>query len=313
MNTSDLVYYRNHIRDWHPDPAAWGARNHLQNLIEYVKTNSIQLGNCSDQLSAHLARVTQGVNDYFDTAKAMQRQLESMIAEQEVALYAACDEAWRLLPLTENTEKILARGLAHESDDLESIMAMIKVAADWRCPGMILRPGQESFVQHLVALDPLYLVDIRLDLLNPALQRFNEQYQNRLRCYQHDPTQPVMLNHLPQAQMGLIFAWNYLNYVPLSVMYQYLDSFAQLLRPGGLAVFTFNDCDHGHGVALAEQNFMSYTPGHLVVNRVRELGLQVVQHHRARGDLSWMAVQQPGEISSLRGGQTLAKIVVRPK
>jgi SAM-dependent methyltransferase len=313
MNPSELVYYRNHVRDWHPDPACWAARSHLQNLIEYVKTHPMQLGNNAEQLSAHLARITQGVNDYFDTIKNIQRQLESVIAEHEKVLYAASDEAWRLLPLTENTEKILTRRLAHESEDLEALMSVIKTAADWRCPGLVLRPSRETFVQDLVALDPLYLVDIRLDLLEPARMCFNEQYQRRLRFYEHDPNQSNMLNHLPQAQMGLIFAWNYLNYCPLTVIYQYLESFWHLLRPGGVAVFTFNDCDHGHGVGLAEQHFMSYTPGHLVANRARELGFEIMQHVTARGDLTWMTIRQPGGIVSLRGGQTLAKLVARSK
>lgn len=313
MKTSDLVYYRNHLYDWHPDPWCWGARNHLQNLIEYVRVNPVQIGNTAEQLGAHLARVTQGANDYYDTVQALDRQLTALIRDSEQELYRDSDEAWHLLPLTENTEKILTRTLNHHAEDLEAMMAVIKTAADWRCPGMVLRPSCEQFVEHLVALDPLYLVDIRQDLLMPARTRFNEQYQRRLRLYEHDPRQPFMLSHLPQAQMGLIFAWNYFNYVPLTVLYQYLEAVASLLRPGGVAVFTFNDCDRGHGVALAEQHFMSYTPGHLVQNRVRELGLEITHLVTAQADLTWMAVRRPGEITSLRGGQSLAKIVARSK
>lgn len=313
MKTSDLVYYRNHLQGWHPDPWCWGARNHLQNLIEYVRVYPVQVGNTAEQLGAHLARVTQGVNDYHDTVQALDRQLATLIHDSEQTLYAASDEAWRLQPLTENTEKILSRTLNHDRADLAAMITVIKTAADWRCPGMVLRPGRESFVEQLVALDPLYLVDIRQDLLEPAHTRFNSQYQRRLRLYEHDPRQPNMLSHLPQSQMGLIFAWNYLNYVPLTVLYQYLEAFAALLRPGGVAVFTFNDCDRGHGVALAEQHFMSYTPGHLVHNRVRELGLEITRSVTAQADLTWMAVRRPGEITSLRGGQSLAKIVARSK
>jgi hypothetical protein len=313
MKTSDLVYYRNHLQGWQPDPPGWAARNHLQNLIEYVRVNSVQVGNTAEQMSAHLARVTQGVNDFYNTVQSLDRQLAALIKDSEQALYASTDEAWQLLPLTENTEKILTRRLNHVPEELEAMTALIKTATDWRCPGMILRPAQESFVDDLVALDPLYLVDIRQDLLRPAQSRFNEQYQRRLRLYTHEPREPNMLAHLPQQQMGLIFVWNYLNYVPLSVLFQYLESFVQLLRPGGIAVFTFNDCDRGHGVALSEQHFMSYTPGHLIKNRVQELGLEITHCVNAQADLSWMAVRRPGEIASLRGGQNLAKIVVSSK
>lgn len=313
MKTSDLVYYRNHLHDWQPDPWCWAARNHLQNLIEYVRTNPIQVGDSQQQLSAHLARVTQGVNDYNDTVQALDRQLVTMIGDSEQTLYEASDQAWHTLPETESTDYVLNRTLNHEPQDLEPMLSLIKSAADWRCAGMVLRPARERFVEDLVALDPLYLVDWRQDLLLDARARFHEQYQRRLRLYEHDPRTSPMLSHLPQAQMALIFAWNYLNYVPLTVLYQYLDSFADLLRPGGLAVFTFNDCDRGHGVALAEHYFMSYTPGHLVKNHVHKLGLETVCHQIGRGDLAWMAVKKPGTVSSQRGGQSLAKIVVRSK
>lgn len=313
MKTSDLVHYRNHLQDWQPDPTCWAARNHLQNLIQYVQTNPIAVSNTSEQLTAHLARITQGVNDYWDTVKSLDRQLATMIGDSEQALYQASAQAWQSMPDTEPTQYILSRSLNHDPIDLEPMLALAKSWADWRWPGMVIRPALEPFVDHLVALDPLYLVDIRQDLLTPAVSKFHPQYQRRLRTYQHDPRLPKMFQDLPQAQMGLILAWNYLNYVPLAVLYQYLEAFANLLRPGGLALFTFNDCDRGHGVALAEQNFMTYTPGHLLTNRVHELGLTVEVHVVARGDLTWMAVKKPGALSSLRGTQTLAKIVVQSK
>jgi hypothetical protein len=117
------------------------------------------------------------------------------------------------------------------------------------------------------------------------------------------------LSELPINQFGLIFAYNYFNYKPIKVLKWYLDSMWQQLRPGGVAVFTFNDCDFAQGVLLSEQNFMCYTPGTEVVSHASSIGFEILDRHRGQGDLAWLEIKKPGEIESIRGGQTLAKIV----
>jgi SAM-dependent methyltransferase len=175
---------------------------------------------------------------------------------------------------------------------------------------MIIRPCASDFLENMVPLDPLYLVDTMQELLDPCVQQFTLDYQRRLRVYVVDDyKQPNPLEQLPNGQFGLIFAYNFLNYKPLSVIERYLREFAIKLRPGGHAVFTYNDCDRSQGVGLAEKNFMCYTPGAAVRQLVEQTGLLIEEHRLADYDLAWMDVRRPGEIKSYRGAQTLAKIM----
>ena len=114
---------------------------------------------------------------------------------------------------------------------------------------------------------------------------------------------------LPINQFGLIFAYNYFNYKPMKVVRQYLDSMFARLRPGGVAIFTFNDCDWAHGVALAERNFMCYTPSREINSHCYQLGFEILSVNRGQSDIAWMEIRRPGEIESIRGGQSLAKTV----
>jgi hypothetical protein len=107
----------------------------------------------------------------------------------------------------------------------------------------------------------------------------------------------------------LIFAYNYFNYKPIEVINRYLEELFNKLRPGGSLIMTYNDCDQDHGVQLAEKNFMCYTPGQHIVNRAENVGLELFAQHTGQGDLSWFEFKKPGHIQSLRGGQTLAKIM----
>jgi hypothetical protein len=47
----------------------------------------------------------------------------------------------------------------------------------------------------------------------------------------------------------------------------------------------------------------------MIVEYVENIGYEVNHRHRGQGNVSWLEIQKPGEITSLRGGQTLAKIV----
>ena len=69
---------------------------------------------------------------------------------------------------------------------------------------MILRPAQEKFIEDLVPLDPLYLVDQHSDLLQPAIDAFNPGYQRRLRPYViNDWKDQEILAAIPTNQFGL--------------------------------------------------------------------------------------------------------------
>ena len=52
------------------------------------------------------------------------------------------------------------------------------------------------------------------------------------------------------------------------------------------------------------------TDGKRIVVPFRSLvGFEILDRHRGQGNLAWLEIKKPGEIESLRGGQTLAKIV----
>jgi SAM-dependent methyltransferase len=210
----------------------------------------------------------------------------------------------------ETNEYILNRGLMIDADTSMVMQQHIKNYSDWRLPGMIIRPALESHIEYMVPMDPLYVVDQHQDLLKPAVEKWTSDYQRRLRQYViNDYTCQRPLQELPDNQFGLIFAYNFLNYKPIEVIERYLQDFFAKLRPGGVAMFTFNNCDLPQGMGLAEKHFMCYTPGRRVQQIADKIGFENVYDQRGPNNISWFEIKKPGEIYSLRGGQTLAKIV----
>ena len=208
-------------------------------------------------------------------------------------------------------EKVFARTMTLSNEAKEIYRARLLSYTSWKHAGMIIRPGNESYIQHMVSFDPLYLIDQDHDYLKPALKQFPKIYQTRLRPYivnEYDGSEQY-LARVPDGQFGICFAFNFFNFKPLEVFRRYLEELYQKLKPGGVLILTFNDCDWGKAVELVERHYCPYTPGRLIRELATTIGYEIVFDHNDRGPSTWMELKKPGELTSLRGGQTLAKII----
>jgi len=180
----------------------------------------------------------------------------------------------------------------------------------WQHSAMIIRPGVEDYINIMVSCDPLYLVDTRHELLKPAIALYNETYQRRLRPYViSEQSDRKILGQLPNGQFGLVFAHNFFNFRPFEIMRQWLTEIYQKLKPGGMLLMTINDCDRYKAVISVENRFCCYTPGYLVLELAQSLGFEIVFTWHDNGPITWLELKRPGELTSVRGGQSLAKIM----
>jgi len=184
---------------------------------------------------------------------------------------------------------------------------------DWHHAAMIIHPGKELFMQHLVANDPLYLIDESHELLQPVANNYEETYRRRLRCYViEESLGQELLAKIPNGQFSLCFAYNYLNFRPVEMIKKYLAEVYQKLKPGGTFIMTFNDCERTAGIKLVDQNYACYTPAGLITDLARYYNFEIEFFWHDNGPSSWLELRKPGTLVSLRGGQTLAKILPNP-
>ena len=106
---------------------------------------------------------------------------------------------------------------------------------------------------------------------------------------------------------------NFYHYKPIEIIKVYLAEIYNKLKPGGTVAFTFNNCDYASGVKLVERKFMCYTPGTLIMSWSNDIGYDLVQTYRIDSAFTWVELRKPGALSSLRGGQSLARIVAKSK
>jgi hypothetical protein len=122
-----------------------------------------------------------------------------------------------------------------------------------------------------------------------------------------------MMTKIPDGQFGLCLAFYLFDFRPLEIIKKYLTEIYHKLKPGGVLIMTFNDCDREKAVQLVENNFACYTPGYLILDLAKSLGYEVLYSWNDGGSSTWLELSKPGELTTLKGGQSFAKVVAYPQ
>ena len=313
MRLSDLVNYLNLLDSMSSTSTLVQTDQNLENITHVVSNSNIQLDQFSALLAQRHTEVIVALNQYESDLEALKQALRKLISTTEKPWFSESYRLYEQEMCNDTAELILSRSPIISKETEEFYRTRLTRYNSWHHAAMIIRPGREPYIHELLASDPLYLVDESHDLLQPAMAQFNDQYQQRLRSYTvPERSGREILDQLPNNQFGLVFAYNFFNFKPFEVLRQYLTEIFQKLRPGGVLVMTFNDCDWAKAVMLVEQHCCTYTPGYLVRELAQRLGYEITFSWNNRGPATWLELSKPGKQHSLRGGQTLAKIIPKP-
>lgn len=311
MKLSDLVAYKNYL-DTQSIVLSHQHASLEINKITHAVSQIPLIADRTVDLVQQKSIIDQGFNDFENQLNKLK---EIVKKEIELAERPWFQESYRLYDeemRNDSVELILNRRpvLSEEAKILFNVR--LAVYCNSRHPGLIIRPGLEDFIKNMVMFDPLYLVDTNHNLLTPALEHFAPEYQRRLRKYiVHEQLDNNILTQIPDNQIGLCFVYNFFQQKPFEIIKQYLTEIYQKLKPGGTLILTFNDCDHEKAVMLVERHFCCYTPGSLLIKLAETIGYEVTYqwNNNNREPTTWLEIKKPGNLTTLRGGQSLAKIM----
>jgi SAM-dependent methyltransferase len=187
----------------------------------------------------------------------------------------------------------------------ETVQQRIQLYTNWRYPTLEIGCRDGEWTQYLVAADPLYVIDKYQEFLDSTNNRFPDEYKKRLRKYQ---LKNYDFSALPQEQFGFVFSWGHFNYVSLDTITQVLKSVMNLLRPGGVFLFSYNDGDTPAGAGMAENFAQSYIPQSILIPTCLALGYEVVEKFNEEPNISWIEIKKPGVLKSIKAHQVIGKI-----
>jgi hypothetical protein len=309
MKLSELVAFRNQLRNLSTMQVRSDTDHQINKIVHSIDSHPLELTDFANRLERQHNDLKMSFNNFEAELASVKNHIENLVSESAQPWFAESYRLYEQEMCFDTAEYILNRRPSIREDVFKLYENRVTRHANWMHPGMIIRPGVEKFIHNMLAFDPLYIVDQSHELLQPAMEVFNESYQRRLRPYviKESLDQEILLL-IPNGQFGFCLVYNFFNFKPLEIIKKYLTEIYQKLKPGGTLIMTFNDCDHWQGVVLAEKHFCCYTPGFLIKDLAVSLGYEIEFAHNNDNDTTWLELRKPGELTSLRGGQTLAKI-----
>ena len=198
----------------------------------------------------------------------------------------------------------------------EQMGSRIRQYTNWKYPCLEIGPGDGFWTDNLVGSDPLYLVDIHKEFLDQTLQKYKDVFKKRIRPFLIGPEcqkSEYDIGMLPKNQIGFIFSWAVFDYIPYQQAKSYIESCVKSLRPGGVMLFSFNDCDTYKNAAAAEGGLRAWMTKKLLGQIFDDLGLELIGFFNSDDfNHNWVEIKKPGHLYSMKTTQPLFNINTRP-
>jgi hypothetical protein len=307
MKLSDLIHYKNIVDSLTSEVIKTQAVSELDAVVFPTQHPDSHY----DQHRHELKKIVHNIEQQFDNFENQLNRLQTKLLESIQVIeqsYLAGSESLLLAYNADSPEHILNR--RRPMDEITRLYLKTRLInhTNWQWPALIFRPAHAQWIDDLVACDPMYFADTHLDLLTATKHWFTPEYQRRLRHYVIQEDQSPMLEQLPQSQFGLVYACHYFEYKTIGLIEKYLTEIYSLLRPGGVCLFTYNNCDFANAVKIYEHYSACYTPKRLMLAAIKKIGYEILDAFDDSGATSWMEIKKPGQRTSIRGGQTLATV-----
>mgnify|MGYP003346585637 CR=1 FL=1 len=147
MKLSELVAYKTALSKLNTREAYRSVELELGRVTHLVDSNPIKLGNFNQELENNYRFICNNIDVFEQKLNDLKQQIQTQI---EVAEKPWFQESYRLYDeemRNDSAEYILNRRPILNTTDEDTLKTRIQNYSDWRFPGMIIRPGLETFIQ----------------------------------------------------------------------------------------------------------------------------------------------------------------------
>jgi SAM-dependent methyltransferase len=312
MKLSQLIRYQNMVNEMNTNDIKAVINGHYFHMmadLRSMKFSGLDFNPIMEAFCDSLGEVQKIEDALIDIKAAIQTRREELEKDAMMKTYEMYERhasdpniADRILQLHENNNLV-------KDDILDDYRRRAALYTSWTTPGIMIRPLGGEVLDIMLPLDPLYLIDETADLLAPSRGFKKENYQRRLRYKViNEFNRPILTSVLPVGQFGFILANDFFTWKTLDVIHEYLREFWELLKPGGVAMFMFNNGDVPGAVENFEAGMYTYIPASILKPMVEAIGFHIIYEYNHSLNVSWLEIKKPGEFETLRGGQALGVI-----
>lgn len=312
MNLVDLINYRHTVDHLTTKDAYDQIYNLLENIRRSIEIQDIDFDNIKDEINNSCQVIYDELRAVDAKLAEFKKNLTNVVSSVDRPCYEKSQTIYKE-SLKDKPDYILDRysfkTLLYNEGTRNFFKERVKLYTNWGWPGLEIRPGLGDVSDIMVACDPLYLVDTNNELFRKVKEMWSPEYQRRLRYYTINESDELIFKQLPKTQFGLVVTVDFFNFRPLDLIERYLKEIYNILRPGGVFIFTYNNCDFPIGVDNFNNSYYCYTPGHRIKETCQQIGYKVEASFNLDNNVSWLEIRKPGIPETMRGGQTLGRIV----
>lgn len=310
MKLYDLVNFRHKIVQALQVDETVIKLQELKNNIAAVKTSvDVINDHCSQYVDDLLGHYDELIGLVQKPHNDLEIQLEYVNDKINQVVHQLFANNYNIEGVGMSVEQVRNNKLIKVSDGVSNILkSRIAIHTNWHYPALEIGCRDGEWTKHMIAADPLYVIDRYPEFLTSASSQFPAQFQTRMRRY---PLVDNDLSMLPDGQFSFVFSWGYFNYVSLDTLKIYLTQLIHLLRPGGVFLFSYNDGDTPAGAEMAERFAQSYLPKSMVIPLAESLGFEVQKTFdlgEAWNPITWIELRRPGELTTNKAAQVMGEI-----
>lgn len=314
---SELIKFRNDLRDTIKDLSIDDVISEKKRLTEVIRCrhNLPEYDNDIDRFAAAYQDILDKNNNIINVILESIKKIEEDIDLQ--------------VKNSIQTKAITSQFLSTNPELENLIQSRIGGYSDWRFPGMQLHCRyfqnynnkispeyaiSKDRINSMVANDPLYLIGDDMEHLTESIVSYPDIYRRRLRLYKITDDN---LTVLPQNQFGFILCWDFLNYLSTDQIEKYLRSILSLLRPGGVLMFSYNNCDIERSAQMVDDNEACWMTTPILHKLISDIGFEIITFMDVETkDIrktwnSWGEIKKPGVLCTTKRQQAVGEVLTK--
>ena len=316
MKLRNVIKYKQLIKSLDDIGLRKNINKQLTDVLTDLNIHEFDSDNLKENIAGNHLEVLKNLEDMSNNLNKFREKLQQLVNDLEQPYYEKSKDIYKMNLAQSTQEKMdrqVYKDLLHNESSRQLLKDRIGLYVGTQYPGLHISPGYGEITNQLVSLNPLYLMDDSIDMLKKIKGWRQPQYQARLRYYVIDNNNTDPMHELPQNQLGLIVAVNWFNFKPVKVIKQYLESMLKVLRPGGVVVFTYNNCNYPKGVDKVDEMYYCYTTDTQIKQMCIQLGYDIIRSFDEGYDeldmgISWLEIKKPGTRNTIRRAQTMGLI-----
>lgn len=241
-----------------------------------------------------IANLEEAQDNFNKYSKELQDSIYKTLRRREIRLIQ--ESYQRYEQMNEDKDFLLVRNSLLNEGFVHQMQNQLSKYAEWKYPGVDINPLDGTFTQKMLACDPLYCIAEDKPIAKATKANFTTFFgTRRLRTYNE-------IRKLPKKQFGVVCSINQFEYMPLDPIKDIVSDVIKLMRPGGVFIFSYNDCGQRESLEMLSNDWRCYGTKGLMLSLVESVGFEYVDDGCIAGTHSWIVVKAPGELSSIRTG-----------